>query len=274
MESTFDYNDFINYDELNPNKNKPKHILPKYERGETMTKYKPAMLKSNFRRGPSGIANVEISPDKSKVRISYKEVGDKYVLSINDCPEGIRKGTWFVTLTEDKSKVLNLRPANGVFKAKVISFPAPENQPPTPRIKTGSYEGKSFEYQYFIAIITLLNSEVKGMEVPVILRYHFGKAEEDGKDVVAFSHPKSKYTPQLVEFCEVTGMWNKGMMPYKDNILPLMEKRILHEDKTFQVVIKNGYADSFMELDNSTSTAEETDDDEFVPEAEELADED
>lgn len=232
--------------------------------------YKPTMLKSNFKRGPSGIANIEISPDKTKVRISFKEVGDKYVLPVKDCPEGIRKGTWFVTLTEDKHKVLNLRPANGVFNAKVTKFPAPEGEVPTPRTKIGA----DWNYQYFIAIIELQNPEVKDMEVPVILRYHFGKAEEDGKDVVAFSHPKSKYTPQLIEFCDVTGMWNKGMMPYKDNILPLMEKRILHEGKTFQVVIKNGYADSFMELDGTVPQSEDETDDEFVPETETLPDED
>lgn len=238
--------------------------------------YKPHVLKSSFTRGPSGVATVELSPDKKKVRISFKEYGDKYVLSVANCPENIRKGTWFVTLTEDKTKVLNLRPANGVFKAKVLKFPAPEGEVPTPKSKIGSDgKGKTWEYQFFIVIAKLLNPEVKDMEIPLILRYHFGKAEEDGKDVVAFSHPKSKYTPQLIEFCEVTGMWNKGMMPYKDNILPLMEKRILHEDKTFQVVIKNGYADSFIELDGEfVPEAEEKEEDEFVPEAEELPEED
>lgn len=230
--------------------------------------YKPTMLKSSFKRGPSGIATVEISPDKKKVRVTFKEEGDKYVLNKSDCPETIRKGTWFVTLTEDKNKILNLRPANGVFTAKVLKFPAPENEPPTPRTKIGA----DWNYQYFIVIVTLLNPEVKGMEVPVMLRYHFGQAEEDEKTVVAFSHPKSKYTPQLIEFCDVTGVWAKGMMPYKDNILPMLEKRILHEAKTFQVVIKNGYADSFMETDGVVPQAEDESEEDFTPDAEELPD--
>lgn len=239
--------------------------------GVDIMTYKPAMLKSNFKRGPSDVATVEISPDKSKVRITFKKDGEKYILGKNECPENIRKGTWFVTLTEDKKKILNLRPANGVFTAKVTKFPAPENEVPPIRTKIG----KDWSYRYFIAIITLLNPEVKGMEVPVILRYHFGQAEEDEKTVVAFSNPKSKYTPQLIEFCDVTGVWNKGMMPYKDNVLPMLEKRILYENKTFQVVIKNGFADSFMEVDGVVSQAEEDESEEdFTPEAEELTDED
>lgn len=238
--------------------------------------YKPQIKKSEFVRGPSGVATVEISPDKKKVRISYKDnETDKYILNIKDCPENIRKGTWFVTLSEDKTKILNFRPANGVFHAKVIKFPAPEGEPPTPKTKIGTDgKGKSWDYQFFIVIAELMNPEVKGMEIPLILRYHFSEAEEDGKTVVAYAHPKSKYTPQLIEFCDVTGMWNKGVMAYKDNILPIMEKRILHEGKVFQVVIKNGYADTFMELDGEVSYESDNETDEFVPISEELAEED
>ncbi len=93
-----------------------------------------------------------------------------------------------------------------------------------------------------------------------MLRYHFGEAEEDGKSVVAYNHPRSKYTPMLIEFCDCTGIWEKGIMPYKDNVLPLLEKRVLNMDKEFQFVIKGGWIDSFIPLDQPVS--EELPDDE------------
>jgi hypothetical protein len=42
-------------------------------------------------------------------------------------------------------------------------------------------------------------------------------------------------------------------MPYKDNILPLIEKRVLHANKEFQFVMKNGWCDGFIPLDQPTS---------------------
>jgi hypothetical protein len=86
-----------------------------------------------------------------------------------------------------------------------------------------------------------------------MLRYHFSEATEDEKSVVAYSHPKSKYTPMLIEFCDVTGVWERGVMPYKDNVLPLIEKRVMHEDKEFQFLMKGGWVDSFIPIDSPES---------------------
>lgn len=205
--------------------------------------YKPKTLQTNFVRGLSGVAKVAISPDKKKAKVEFKEDGKAVI--VDEFPSTLTPGTWFVTLDSDDKKVLNHRPANGIFTCKVQKFPAPEGEQPAPRTK----QGADWSYQYFIALLEIVQGDVKGLIVPAILRYHFGEAVEDDKSVVAFSHPKSKYTPQLVEFCDVTGVWARGAMAYKDNILPMMEKRILREDRKFQVVMKNGYADSFLELD-------------------------
>lgn len=208
--------------------------------------YKPKTIKSDFVRGKSGVATVAFSPDNKKVKVTFKEDGKAFIVPMSDCPDEIRKGTWFITMSSDEKKVLGIRPANGIFTAKVEKFIANEGEPPAPRTKVG----QDWSYEFFLVLIELISDNAKGMHLPVMLRYHFGEAEEDGNSVVAFSHPKSKYTPILVEFCDVTGVWNRGPMKYGDNILPIMEKRILREDKKFQVVIKNGYADSFLELDN------------------------
>lgn len=206
--------------------------------------YKPKTLKSDFVRGTSGVAKVAISPDKKKAKIEFKDETNKAIV-VSEFPSTLTPGTWFVTLDQSDKKVLSFRPANGIFTCKFQKFPAPEGEQPAPKVK----QGADWNYQYFIALIEIIQGQAKGLVIPAMLRYHFGEAIEDDKSVVAFTHPKSKYTPQLVEFCDVTGAWNRGAMAYKDNILPMLEKRILREDKKFQVVMKNGYADSFLELD-------------------------
>lgn len=223
--------------------------------------YKPKTLKSDFVRGASGVASVAFSPDGSKVKVTMKEDDKSYIVPMDDCPEEIRKGTWFITMSSDEKKVLGIRPANGIFKAKVQKFVAQEGQDPAPRTKVGP----DWSYDFFLVLVELLDENVKGMTVPCMLRYHFGEADEDGKSVVAFTHPKSKYTPLVIEFCEVTGVWARGAMPFKDNILPLMEKRIMRENRTFQVVLKGGYVDSFLELDNAEADEDVDEENVAVP---------
>ena len=205
--------------------------------------YKPKTLKSDYVRGPSGVAKIALSPDKKKAKVVFKE-DDKTVI-VSEFPKETKPGNWFVSLDKDEKKIVGIRPSSGVFTATVQKFTAKEGEQPAPQTKIGP----DWNYQFFIVLLELVTPEVKGMIVPVMLRYHFGEAMEDEKSVVAFSHPKSKYTPLLAEFCDVTGVWTRGAMAYKDNVLPMLEKRILREDKKFQVVMKNGYADSFLELD-------------------------
>jgi hypothetical protein len=225
---------------------------------ENKMAYKPKTIQGQYTRGDSGIAKVQMSGDKTKIKVTFEETGKELVTT--DFPKNMRAGKWYVTLDSNNKKVFGYRPVNGLFVGKVQKFVAREGEVPTPKTHIGS----DWSYQFFVVVLEITKGENKGLTIPCMLRYHFGEAEDDGKSVVAYSHGKSKYTPMLREFCDVTGVWEKGVMPYKDNVLPLIEKRILHEDKEFQFVIKQGWVDSFIQLDQPQS--EELPDDELEEE--------
>jgi hypothetical protein len=205
--------------------------------------YKPQTLKSQYKRGDNGTAAVKMSPDRSKAKVIFEESGIEFVTT--DFPKGMRPGKWFVTMDGDNKKVFSYRPINGVFVGKVQKFVARDGDIPTPQ----THIGKDWNYQYFTVLLEITQGDNKGLGIPCMLRYHFAEAQEEEKSVVAFSHPKSKYTPMLIEFCECAGVWDRGIMPYKDNVLPLIEKRVLHAAKEFQFVMKAGWVDSFIPLD-------------------------
>lgn len=220
--------------------------------------YKPKVLQGQFKRGDSGVATVKMNPEKTKVKVIFEDT-DKEVIT-KDFPKGIRPGKWFITLDSENKKIFNYRPVNGMFIGKVQKFVAREGETPTPQ----THIGKDWSYQFFVVMIEITQGENKGILIPCMLRYHFAEAQEDEKSVVAFSHPKSKYTPMLIEFCEVTGVWEKGVMPFKDNVLPYIEKRVLHMAKEFQFVMKAGWVDSFIPLDQPVSETLPDEDEELA----------
>ena len=213
--------------------------------------YKPKTIQGQYKRGDSGIATVKMSGDKKKIKVIFDETGKELVT--DDFPKGMKAGKWYVSLDSNNQKVFSFRPVNGLFVGKVNKFVSQENEPPTPK----THFGKDWSYSYFVVLLEITQGSNKGLQVPCLLRYHFGEAQEEVKgkteSVVAYSHPKSKYTPMLVEFCDVSGVWEKGVMPYKDNVLPLIEKRVASANKEFQFVMKNGWVDSFIPLDQPQS---------------------
>ena len=209
--------------------------------------YKPKTIQGQYARGDSGVATVKVAGDKSKVKLIFDEDGKELV--VTEFPKEIRPGKWYITLDSNNKKIFSFRPVNGLFVGKVQKFVARNDEPPTPQ----THIGKDWSYKFFTILLEITKGDNKGIVVPCMLRYHFAEAEEDGKSVVAYDHPKSKYTPMLIEFCECAGVWNKGVMPYKDNILPLLEKRVMHEDKEFQFIMKNGWCDSFIPMDTPVS---------------------
>lgn len=221
--------------------------------------YKPKVIQSAYKRGDSGVATVKINGEKTKVKVTFEESGKEVVAT--EFPKGLKAGKWFITMDGDNKKVFAYRPVNGMFVGKVNKFVAREGEVPTPQ----THIGKDWSYKYFTILLEITKGDNSGLLIPCMLRYHFAEAQEDDKSVVAYSNPKSKYTPMLIEFMDCTGVWEKGVMPYKDNILPLIEKRVMHEDKEFQFVIKQGWVDSFIPLDQPVS-------EELPEEEDELAD--
>jgi hypothetical protein len=224
--------------------------LGRLEKEKNKMVYKPKVIQGQYTRGDSGIAEVLMNKEHTKVKAKF-ENGKELVT--DDFPKGLKPGKWYLTLDSNNKKIFSYRPVNGLFVGKVQKFVARENEEPTPK----THIGQDWSYQYFTILLEITKGDNKGLVIPCMLRYHFGEAQDevDGKteSVVAYSHIKSKYTPMLIEFCDVSGVWEKGPMPYKDNILPMIEKRILHESKEFQFVMKAGWVDSFIPIDQPMS---------------------
>lgn len=226
--------------------------------------YKPKM-KAAGGFGPQGVAKVEVNPkDRNMIRFTLKARSwdketqtEKFeMLKGNvvrsDCPEDlqdmIRAGIWFISVNKDLDKIYGFRPVDGVFDVVVDRFSAQQDQPPTPK----EFRGDKWSYLYFTAILRIVGGNEDGMKIPYTLRYHFDKELEPvdqagtKREVVAYSHPKSKYTAPLVDFMDAAGAWEKGPMPYKDNILPMLEKRIQEQKRTFKIVLRQGQVHSIV----------------------------
>ena len=210
----------------------------------------------------SSVADVTVNSTKKAVRILFDD-GDKRIFPLSECPKNIRTGTMMVRMNEKRNKVYSVYPSEGMFVGKVKEFVHQQDKPPTPNTNT------TWDYQYFVCIIEITKGECKGMNIPYILRYNFGEVDVDGKAAVGFTHPKSKYTAQLEDFLDIVGAMEKPMK-YADNILPMLEKRILLADKTFSFVIKGGYISTvFTHSGDSGFVPKEESDDSF-----DLADDD
>ena len=211
--------------------------------------YKPKVVAGggNFVRGKGQVA---LSGDKTKVRV-IMQVDDKertYVLKVEDCPKYVQSGSFSVSLTEDGKKMYSMYPVTGMFSGKVSKFVAPDGQDPSP--KTDEKYGN----QFFSILVEITDpAPAKGMIVPVRLSYNFAPVMEtiQGKEVevVGISHPKSKYTPLLVDFCDAVGLWDKGPMKYTANVLPTMQKRIFANDRKFNFVLRDGWVNTIFTMD-------------------------
>jgi len=227
-----------------------------------MVKYTPKRVNVGGSRGASGISKVQLHPDGKRLRIlmtekdkNGNEQENEYRLFMADQDKNIRpmiqNGLWFVSLDGSAKKIYGIRPVRGVFKVKCSKFASEKDKEPTPKVNN-TWE---VPFSEFTALLEIVDGNEKGMIVPMKLRYWFEEVIEDGKSVVAYEfHPKSRYMPILADFCDAFGVWDFGAMPYSDNILPIMEKRIKRANKTVQIAMKNGWVDSILGTDDTPDT--------------------
>lgn len=220
--------------------------------------YKPKVVSSSSEFGIKGGAMIAWNADHSKVQIT---IGDKKtVFPAKALPfTKFPTGEYFVQLSKDEDEVLAIRPNNGMFVVKVDRFISKKDADPAPETKSYNFEGKDISYQAFSVMLKILSpAEFAGMELLLSLRYNFEGVQDtyQGKEVelVAFNHPKSKYTPFLQDFCEASGVWDKGPMKWSANILPVMAKRIAQADKKFQVVVKDGWVVTIFAMPDVTES--------------------
>lgn len=217
-----------------------------------MCAYKPPMIKSGS--GPTGVAKVVFSSDGKAVKVTFVDsevYGKPIVLKRDKCPDNLRPGEWYIGLNANKDEIRSWRPVNGMFKAKVQKFTSAPDKPPVPQTHP------QWEYQYFTVLFELIApKDVRGCIVPNNYRYHLGQyVNEDGKEVVGYTHTKSKYTPQLADFLDTTGAWDRGEIAYKDNVLPILEKRILKADKVVNIVLKDGWVNTIFATDETVESS-------------------
>lgn len=219
--------------------------------------YKPPTKEVSYAKY-KGLAKVLVYEGKNQVALLFKaEPDNKIFVKKSSCPEDIRTGTWFVTMDEDQTEVRYIAPWVGQYKVRFKEFlKGPDDKEPTPQTKEREYEDdkgkkRSYEVTQFVAMLEVTEGDAAGLTVPLYLSYNFTDIEvDDGTAVVGYSHPKSKYTAQLMEFMEITGAWDKGAMKYQENVLPAFEKRMQKAGKEFFVVIKESknnspYIDTF-----------------------------
>ncbi|MBU2685751.1 MAG: hypothetical protein KKF27_21125 [Gammaproteobacteria bacterium] len=212
--------------------------------------YQPR-TKSSYVKGDNGIAKVRFSTDHKKVQVVFMpqeegQQGKSIILDRDACPDNLQPGEWMVNISGLGDKMLSFRPVIGNFVVTTKSFASAEGEEPKPKTKDVKFEkaGKvhEYSYDYFTVLWEILEPEkYKGIEVPYMLRYHFEPDEFEGKQVVAYSKGGSKYTDYLKEYLNVAGVWEYGVLEWKDNVLPDLQKRILHTGVKFQITMKEGW---------------------------------
>jgi hypothetical protein len=217
-------------------------------------------------KGKKGLAKVILSTDETKVKVIFKdEPNAPIVLDRENCPDCVKNGKWFVSLNSSEDTMFGIYPEKGTFEVKVKNFPGGEDGIPEPKLKFVSFKdnsGKdnSYEYEYFMVVAEIVNNpSFEGMEVPLMFRYNFDEIVEDGEKVVAYSKPRSKYTSDLADFFDATGVLDFGAIRYSDNILPEVQKRILQNDRSFMITFRDGW------MVNGSIMAVESPDETTVP---------
>lgn len=226
--------------------------------------YRPPAKTSDF--GTKGLAKVSLNnPDRSKATKAkvtfYNEdgtAGKQYIVDIKDCADEVKgyicSGEFVVNMSKEGDKIFSMYPYNGMFEGHVVNFSAKKDQPPAIYTKVGTdQKGKPYSYLFFVVNIEITSPpEVKGMKVPLFLRYNFEETEQEVKGVIRkvvrySTTMKSKHTIFLDEYMSVTKSWEAGPIPYSDNILPKLEQRALRAAASFKFIIKKGFITDFYE---------------------------
>jgi hypothetical protein len=208
----------------------------------------------------NGVAMVEPHPTNTKVRVTFapKTEGEKpavYILEKEDCPDYIRKGKFMVNLSSNGKKMYGIHPITGIAKFKVKEFVAGRDQKgnplePAPKTHPGTQYGP---YQTFSVIFEISEGENKGMQMIGSFPFEFIEDHEevDGKIQSVLGAKRKKNSPRndlFWDLMKVTGI-DRKTLPYKENPLPMLQKHMLKEDRTFTGAYKDGWINSLFSED-------------------------
>lgn len=204
------------------------------------------MIPNETKRGPSGAADVIFTA--KKVRVTFTDgnfSGQTFEFDPKKVPVKVQSGEYSVRLNPDGSEVYGISPLNATVVVVFDRFAAPENQPPVPKHKTGTRNGKNGPYPFDEFTCTALGTivapkEYKGMTIAMPFVYPF-VADDDGYAVIKGTGNKQQ---QWNDFLRVA---NGGdfMIKFSDNLLPLIQTSLQKKKRQFIVVVKGGWPDSY-----------------------------
>lgn len=186
----------------------------------------------------------------------------KLKIKVDDCLPVARKGDWVVKLSDDKTKLYNVRPINGVFPAKFKEFVSQKDQPPSPTMSGGKQEWQRLVFKPLFALTG------KGFEGMVVgyqwgLDYLFETVvDEQGRSVMGYSKDltKSTHMQETHEFLLLTGILEKGPIKATDNYLPVFQRRALDANKSLLLHVENGHIKALI-ADQSSAFEDNSEDD-------------
>jgi hypothetical protein len=196
--------------------------------------------------GEKGAAIVKVNQQKGLLRVEFKN-GGGHTLKLDKCPKQLTQGRWMIQLNGDEDEIFGFYPYSGSFQGRVKKFQAKEGEPP----QFWESKGKYPDLMFTVVIEITTPEKLKEVEVPYFLRHRFDEYQENDKSLVAIKG--GKHGDNLNRFLTITGVWNKGPMPWKSNVLPMVEKRVLHENVEFGFAIEDGYVSGIFPLSNADS---------------------
>lgn len=207
-----------------------------------------------YKSGPKGAGRITVQKSGS-ARVFLD--GQSYDIAAEDVPESI--GEWefqavgtakkpiFVELSQDETRIRNVRPLEGNFFVKLVRFAAREDHLPT------IYPIAEFQpewakwpfpaHEEFYPIVQIVNHpDYEGMESKVTLWYTF-QVDEDTEEVF-IPQNRSNAFANVIKFLDVTGYdldADTLEVGEPQEILGQLEKILLSRDQIFMCQMAKGY---------------------------------
>lgn len=222
-------------------------------------------ITKSTRRGPNGPAEVRVL--KNKIIVEFENQAkypEPYQFALDQAPDYIRSGRFYVNLSLDESEIDGIRIIDGgTYMVRVKNFIQGKDTPPTPKFRdrkqVKSAKGGTWwvpAHDEFYVLFEVVAGTFEGLEIFAGFDYPFNKDNMTGLAFIDGSLATgSKKVDQLSDFMIAAGVEDVEL-PFSENILPELEEAILEEAATFQVVLnEKGFIDSIAELPEGFAVA-------------------
>lgn len=219
-----------------------------------------------------GIATVKVGEQFALV--TFEDDGKRFdngknakKIKLEDMPKlpKLQSGTenrFNVRLNEDGDSVDSLFPVEGHFVAKLIDMAKGKGEEPMPfekqyKPQPGEAEGK--RYRVFYPIYKITKGALKGATNSYTVHYKF---DDDGRGFATFvGNPDNAKATQLqrtVDWCNKHKVIEEPISwPEDGNICPELFERAMDADVEVELIVKNGFIDSLLSLNEYGDEEEE-----------------